>query len=304
MRSLDCYNHVEVKRSGICIRSLDPALRHLSSSSSSFLFFLRRCRSWVKSRLQGRRWVSQATCLTKLSRYVTASSMSSVFFPFPVPLTGRQYFYILIIQGLVAALIDAGANFGIAYAMYHSQGTVKMWVFSENTIAGDLGVTPLIQTAVSMIISSALIHSDLHNHAIRPLPFVWPHAEHLPDPRRFVELFGRTGPVCEETKGDSGSSSPITEKQNSNDVRARGIRYYLLMLLRFIFEGTENNMLLDWHGPRIFIQRLLLTGIQGLGLGVVFGFPLWCLAVIILGPIYGTGNMGNRWAPQASSGLH
>jgi hypothetical protein len=72
----------------------------------------------------------------------TASAMSSVFFPFPVPLTGRQYFYILIIQGLVAALIDAGANFGIAYAMYHSQNIVKMWVFSENTIAGDLGVTP------------------------------------------------------------------------------------------------------------------------------------------------------------------
>jgi hypothetical protein len=155
-----------------------------------------------------------------------------------------------------------------------------------------------------MIISSALIHSDLHNHAIRPLPFVWPHVEHLPDPRRFVEVFGSEGPFGKDTKGGSGSSSPITEKQNSNELPTRGIRCYPLMLLRFIFEGTENNMLLDWHGPRIFIQRLLLTGLQGLGLGVVFGFPLWCLAVLILGPIYGTGNMGNRWAPQASSGVH
>lgn len=228
--------------------------------------------------------------------------MSSIFFPFPVPLTGRQYFYVLVIQGLVAALIDAGANFGIAYAMYHSQTTVRMWVFSENTIAGDLGVTPLIQTAVSMIISSALIHSDLHNHAIRPLPFVWPHVEHLPDPRRFVELFRRKSPAGEEGKGGSGSSSPLSEKPSEAEPPIPGFRYYPLMLIRFIFEGTENNMLLDWHGLRVFLQRLLLTGIQGLGLGVVFGFPLWCLAVVILGPIYGAGNMGNRWAPQVSTG--
>lgn len=230
-------------------------------------------------------------------------AMPSIFFPFPVPLTGRQYFYIFIVQGLVAAVIDAGANFGIAYAMYHSQTTVRMWVFSENTIAGDLGVTPLIQTAVSMIISSALIHSDLHHHAIRPLPFVWPHVEHLPDPRRFWGLFGRKTAIegGEGTKGGSGTSSPWAEKPHTDKQPAYGTSYYPLMLLRFIFEGTENNMLLDWHGIRTFLQRLILTGIQGLGLGVVFGFPLWCLAVVILGPIYGTETMGNRWAPQVST---
>lgn len=228
--------------------------------------------------------------------------MSSIWFPFPVPLTARQYVYILIIQGLVAALIDAGANFGIAYAMYHSQSSVRMWVFSENTIAGDLGVTPLIQTAVSMIISSALIHSDLHHHAIRPLPFVWPHVEHLPDPRRACELFKRGTRVQagEGTHKGSGTSSPLAEKPHQSE-ESRGMRYYALMLIRFIFEGTEHNMLLDWHGPGTFLQRIVLTGLQGLGLGVIFGFPLWCLAVVILGPIYGTGNMGNKWAPQVRS---
>lgn len=105
----------------------------------------------------------------------------------------------------------------------------------------------------------------------------------------------------EGTKGESATSSPLTEKPHADEPSTYGASYYPLMLLRFIFEGTENNMLLDWHGPRTFFQRIVLTGIQGLGLGVVFGFPLWCLAVIILGPIYGTGNMGNRWAPQVST---
>lgn len=44
--------------------------------------------------------------------------------------------------------------------------------------------------------------------------------------------------------------------------------------------------------------RLAWTAAQGAAIGIVFGFPLWCLAIVILGPIYGTGNMGNKWAPQ------
>lgn len=227
----------------------------------------------------------------------TRPVMSSIFFPFPTPLTGRQYFYILVVQGLVAALIDAGANFGIAYAMYHSQSTVRMWVFSENTIAGDLGVTPLIQTAVSMIISSGLIHSDLHHHAVRPLPFVWPHVEDLPDPRQVLERFGQ-GKTTAKTHKASEALTPEEKPEIAETPSRRSFSYYPLMLIRFIFEGTENNMLFDWHGPRTLLKRFILTGIQGLGLGVVFGLPLWCLAIVILGPIYGKGNMGNKWAPQ------
>lgn len=48
----------------------------------------------------------------------------------------------------------------------------------------------------------------------------------------------------------------------------------------------------SWFG------RLAWTAAQGAAIGVVFGFPIWCLAVVILGPIYGTGNMGDKWAPQ------
>jgi hypothetical protein len=42
--------------------------------------------------------------------------MKSVFRPFPLPLSGRQKFYLFVLQGFMAGIIDGGANFGIAYA--------------------------------------------------------------------------------------------------------------------------------------------------------------------------------------------
>ena len=42
--------------------------------------------------------------------------MKSLFRPFPLPLTPRQKFYLFVLQGLGAGIIDGGANFGIAYA--------------------------------------------------------------------------------------------------------------------------------------------------------------------------------------------
>ncbi len=63
--------------------------------------------------------------------------MSRIFLPLPLPLTPRQWFYIGGMQCLVAGIIDGGANFGIAYAMYHGQSDVRMWVFSKVSIANN-----------------------------------------------------------------------------------------------------------------------------------------------------------------------
>lgn len=58
-------------------------------------------------------------------------------------------------------------------------------------------------------------------------------------------------------------------------------------------------MLFD-AGIKRFPKRLAWTALQGVGLGVVVGFPCWCLFIVILGPIYGMDDMGNRWDPQVS----
>jgi hypothetical protein len=179
-----------------------------------------------------------------------------------------------------------------------------MWVFSQNTIAGDLGVTPIIQCLASMLITSTLVHTDLHHHAIQPLPFCYPHVDGLPDPRTLFSKAERKQPQSKSSEvvdGDPGGStrSDVEKAGSAEDVWERkDMAYYYWMLVRFIFEGTEKNMLLARPGVGPWFGRVLWTAAQGAAIGIVFGFPLWCLAIVILGPIYGTRNMGSTWAPQ------
>lgn len=123
-----------------------------------------------------------------------------------------------------------------------------------------------------MIITSTLVHTDLHHTAVRPLSFVYPHVSHLPNPTRIVPFF-RTPSAGPKTENDTDSA---------RSDQKRGLGFYCRALVRFIFEGTENNMLLDWHGFRTFVKRLVWTALQGLAIGVVVGLPLWCLAIVIL----------------------
>jgi len=165
-----------------------------------------------------------------------------------------------------------------------------MWVFSKNTIAGDLGVTPIIQCLASMLITSTLVHSDLHASSIKPLPYVYPHVDHLPDPRLLLSKSYR--------RQRRTNTTDEKEQAQADYQTKKGFKYYYWMLIRFIFEGTERNMLLAKPGFLNWLGRFVWTAAQGALIGIIFGFPIWCLAIVILGPIYGNGNMGNQWAPQ------
>lgn len=180
--------------------------------------------------------------------------------------------------------------------VYHGQDVVKMWVFSKNTIAGDLGVTPIVQCLASMLITSTLVHSDLHHSAVKPLPYVYPHVDHLPDPRLLLSPSFRREQQTSAPLGKEAGSEKDTAAISAHE--KKGISYYYWKLVRFIFEGTERNMLLAKPGLANWFGRVLWTAAQGAGIGIIFGFPIWCLAIVILGPIYGNGNLGNKWAPQ------
>lgn len=174
--------------------------------------------------------------------------------------------------------------------------------------AGDLGVTPIIQCAASMIISSSLVHTDLHHRAIRPLPFVWPHVQHLPDPHYiFDRIFrSRAKRRALEAKRKAAEAGLPEGVENCDywENEKHGFKFYFWMLVRFAFEGTEMNMLFERCGFGEWWLRLLWTAAQGALLGIIFGIPCWCLAIIILGPIYRGHNMGNKWAPQAIKGVY
>lgn len=159
-----------------------------------------------------------------------------------------------------------------------------------------------------MVISSSLVHTDLHHRAIRPLPFVWPHVQHLPDPHYiFDRIFrGRAKRRAAEAErkaveaGLPGGGEQCDYWEN----QPHGFKFYFWMLVRFAFEGTEMNMLFERCGFGEWWLRLLWTAAQGALLGIIFGLPCWILAIIILGPIYRGGNMGNVWAPQAIKGVY
>jgi hypothetical protein len=139
-----------------------------------------------------------------------------------------------------------------------------------------------------MLISSTLVHSDLHHSAIRPLPFVYPHVLHLPDPQT---LFKKSSAADKSPSPNSEDASPHTEKHVVSAPAKKGLGYYWRMLLRFAFEGTEHNIVLEACGFKQWIGRVAWTLVQGLVIGVLFGFPLWCLAIVILGPIYKVGGV-------------
>ncbi|WVQ69926.1 uncharacterized protein L199_008149 [Kwoniella botswanensis] len=221
--------------------------------------------------------------------------MKSLFRPFPLPLTNRQWFYLLVLQGVGAGIIDGGANFAVAYAMYHNQKVIKMWVLSKNTLAGDLGVTPIIQCFASMLITSTLVHTDLHHHAVAPLPFVWPHVEHLPDPREIIGRWGKGKRKGEETE----EKKPTNEDEEEPSTKS--LSHYIKMLIRFIFEGTENNSLLPIPNSKPFPIRIFLTAAQGAAIGIIFGLPVFLLFIIVLGPLYKHDNIvdvGWKWSPM------
>lgn len=178
--------------------------------------------------------------------------------------------------------------------------SIQMWVLAKNTIAGDLGVTPIIQCLASMLITSTLVHTDLHHHAVAPLPYVWPHVEHLPDPRILLDkIFRRKDIAPEKTEDEKGN---MNYPSSGSEIGGhKGWLYYPNMLVRFTFEGTEANILFSPFKAKLFIFKAFLTAAQGALLGIFFGLPLWCLFIVVLGPIYKNDNMaetGWKWAPM------
>lgn len=92
---------------------------------------------------------SADTSATAVDAVAAATPSPSLLRPIPWPLSAKQLFYILGTQSIGAAIVDAGANFGVAYAMYHNQyrgpggsgKQVTMWWFNQNTIAGGASVS-------------------------------------------------------------------------------------------------------------------------------------------------------------------
>lgn len=112
------------------------------------------------------------------------SRWSEWLIPGPIAFGRGQFWYLLIGQSLIAALISGAINFGVACATYNhydaAETPIYFWKWYPVPLAGDMGVTIIVQQIVSMIITSSLVHNDLSKGPVGPLRRAWPPLLHLP----------------------------------------------------------------------------------------------------------------------------
>ncbi|KAK4047873.1 hypothetical protein OIO90_006034 [Microbotryomycetes sp. JL221] len=195
----------------------------------------------------------------------------------PAPLTTRQLLYILGPQMIGAAVVDGLANFGIACAMYRTGADpISFWKLSESTVAGDLGVTVLIQVTLTFIIAGSMVHVDMRKGMIPAFPYPWP------DTRFAVVDLGRP----EDAKSRRGAIWRLFHQRHGI---GRGLHF---------FSGSDVNDLFDFNvGFKRWIGRFVLTAIKGALLSALFFCVFWPIAIACLAPPYGGVNMAHSWTP-------
>ncbi|KAI1749557.1 hypothetical protein F4782DRAFT_542155 [Xylaria castorea] len=85
-------------------------------------------------------------------------------------LTRRQAGYIFILDGVVSGLLGAGINFGIAYATYHTQDAVRLFIL-PNALAADAGFTLLAQFIITWAVECWVVGFHLRKGLVAPIGF-------------------------------------------------------------------------------------------------------------------------------------
>ncbi|GJJ68861.1 hypothetical protein EMPS_01207 [Entomortierella parvispora] len=84
-------------------------------------------------------------------------------------LTTRHIVYLVFMHMIGAMILDAGINFGIATAMYKNNShPVNLWPLPQ-TLAGDAGVTIIIQQLLTWILDRRAVFGDLKKGMVAPL---------------------------------------------------------------------------------------------------------------------------------------
>ncbi|WFD35285.1 hypothetical protein MCUN1_002136 [Malassezia cuniculi] len=205
------------------------------------------------------------------------------------PLTPYQIFYVFVMNGLGAMVLSAAANFGVACAMYRTTDIeITMWILKKNTIAGDMGVTVIIQQLITMIITSSLCHHDLR-HGVKAFTRPWPPMMHFPSsPMPEGSWLGSTLPSDVQRAG-----APLYMGNAQGRPRTA---QWALWFLRAMSTGSERNaFLLKGLTFRQRVERLLFTALQGLWVAVLTFWWYWPIAIAIVAPIYGGRDLRGTW---------
>ncbi|CAO1632846.1 unnamed protein product [Sympodiomycopsis kandeliae] len=213
--------------------------------------------------------------------------------PGPLTFGHGQWWYLTLGQSLLAAVISGAINFGVACATYNhydKNTPVRLWQWYPVPLAGDMGVTVIIQQIISMLLTSALVHHDLTNGPIGPLRRPWPPLLHLPStPAATGSWLGM------KLASEVSSEKPLYMGKAEGKSKTK---QYFWWFIRSFFMGSERNDLfangITW---RQRAERILWTAVQGFILCLVT-FPwFWPISIAIVAPIYGGRNLSETYIP-------
>ncbi|GAK63090.1 uncharacterized protein PAN0_002c1292 [Moesziomyces antarcticus] len=220
------------------------------------------------------------------------ASLRDWIVPGPLTFGYGQWWYLVFGQSIVAAIISGAINFGVAVALYRTQPTINIWTFDRQTVAGDMGVTVIVQQIVSFIITSSLVHHDLYAGPIGPLRRPWPPLLHLPStPVPQGHWLGIRMPEDVEREHTQCRMGRAEGKSKLNG--------WWWWFVRAVLTGSERNDLLaagiSW---RQRLERLAWTAAQGFFLCCLTFWWYWPLAIAIVAPIYEHRELAGTWVPM------
>lgn len=131
-----------------------------------------------------------------------------------------------------------------------------------------MGLTVVIQQAISTLITSGMVHVDMASGTYAPLSRVWPPLLHLPSS---PEAHG--SPLGTKLASDlkDGALIPMGRAEGGGVFKR-----YALWLVRYVCTGSERD---DWLakglGVKVRVQRILWTVVHGLGLAVLTFWWFW-----------------------------
>lgn len=229
------------------------------------------------------------------------SRWSDWLIPGPLTFGHGQWWYLVLGQSILAAVISGAINFGVGVATYNhyqSDTPIYLWRWYPVPLAGDMGVTVIIQQIVSMLITSALVHHDLTHGPIGPLRRPWPPLLHLPStPSPKGSWLG----VTLKSEVQRAEKEASHQGQTLYMGKAEGksvLSGYFWWFVRSFLTGSERNDLfakgISW---RQRLERILWTAVQGFVLCLLTFWWFWPISIAIVAPIYGGRNLQGTFIP-------
>ncbi|PHH78975.1 hypothetical protein CDD80_5916 [Ophiocordyceps camponoti-rufipedis] len=87
-------------------------------------------------------------------------------------MSGYQFFYMFVLDGVGGLILSGGINFAIAYGLYkNTKDPVRLFQL-PNTLAGDGAVTIFVQCLITWLIETMLVTYDVNHGSVRTIGWI------------------------------------------------------------------------------------------------------------------------------------